>query len=151
MNKILAFCSFGLLSMIFAACDPLAMDHWYVEDFEFKFVNNSQDTVGYSVYGHKINTDGDVVSYIMSGNSIAPAQSKIVGTQYRGIDDDGSWANFFEEESIDTLYICIAKEVSEAKGQKCKLPDKDSVLKVYKFYDKNTDLMHTVSPTITYP
>ena len=147
MNKILVFCSFLLLSMIFTACNPLCEPA--VSLLEFEFVNNSQDTVGYSVYGHKINTDGNVVSYIMSCNSIAPAHSRRAFAQHYGYDD--SWGSFFKEEKIDTLYICIAKEVPEAKGQKCKLPDKDSVLKVYKFYDKNTDLWHTVKPTITYP
>ena len=107
MNKILVFFSFLLLSMIFTACNPLCEPA--VSLFEFEFVNNSQDTVGYSVYGHKINTDGDVVSYIMSGNSIAPAQSKIVGTQYVSAFDDDSWGSFFKEEKIDTLYICIRK------------------------------------------
>ena len=148
MNKILAFCSFGLLSMIFTACDPICEPAPSCR-FQFEFVNNSQDTVGYSVYGHKINMNNDDVIYFFSCNSITPASTRVVKFDHWDYGD--SWEGFFKEEKIDTLYIYIAKEVPEGKYQICKLPDKDSVLKVYKFYDKNTDLMHTVSPTITYP
>ena len=76
-------------------------------------------------------------------------RSYIGGAQHYGYDD--SWSSFFIEENIDTLYIYIAKEVPEAKGQRCKLPDNDKVLKVYKYYEGNTDLKQMISPTITYP
>ena len=145
MNKIIVLCSFLLICIIFIACQEPA-----VCTFRLEFVNNSQDTVGYSVYAHKKYTNNDDVCYIISGNSIAPMCSSIGFAQHYGSDD--SWSSFFKEKGIDTLYIYIAKEVMEAKGQKCKLPEIDSnILKTYKYYAGNTDLTHMVSPTITYP
>jgi len=144
MNKILVFCSIMLLSIMFTACPESA-----ISVFRFEFVNNSQDTVGYSVYSHKINTNDDSVFYIISCNSIAPMCSSIGFAQHYGLDD--SWNSFFKEEDIDTLYIYIAREVPEAKGQKCKLPDKDKIFAIHKYFEKNADLKHMVSPTITYP
>ena len=145
MNKLLCFFSILLLSLIFTSCPEPA-----VCAFQFEFVNNSQDTVGYSVYIHKKYANTDDVIYIISGNSIAPAHSAIGFAQHYGYDD--TWNSFFKEEGIDTLYLYVAKEVQEAKGQKCKLPDRDSnILKIYKYYEENTDLSHMVSPTITYP
>lgn len=144
MKKIFYLCSVMLFCLIFSACPEPA-----VCVFSFEFVNNSQDTVGYSVYAHKKYTNNDDVSYIISDNSIAPAHSSIGFAQHYGFDD--SWGSFFKEEGIDTLYIYVAKEVSEAKGQKCKLPDKDSnILKMYKYSEGNFDV-NLVSPTIEYP
>ena len=144
MKKYLVFCSVLLLCIMFDACPEPAYC-----SLQFVFVNNSQDTVGYSVYTHKKNTNYGDVYYIISGNSIAPMCSSVGFAQHVGFDD--SWSSFFKEEGIDTLYIYIAKEVPEAKGQKCKLPDNDNILKIYKYYEANTDLKHMVSPTITYP
>lgn len=134
-----------LLCIIFTACEPYPA----VCVFEFKLVNNSQETVGCSVYAHKKYTNNDEVYYVISGNSIPPMGSYTGFAQHYGYDD--SWSSFFIEENIDTLYIYIAKDVPEAKGQKCKLPDNDKVLKVYKYYEGNTDLKQMISPTITYP
>ena len=117
--------------------------------FKFEFVNNSQNTVGYSVYAHKKYTNNDDVCYIISGNSIAPMCSYSGFAHHYRLDD--SWSSFFKEERIDTLYIYVAQEVPEAKGQKCKLPNNENILKVYKYYEENTDLTHMISPTITYP
>lgn len=145
MKKILVFCSILLLCMVFTACPEPA-----ISSFQFKFVNNSQDTVGFSVYIHKKYTNSDEVLYINSEESIAPGHSSIGFAHHYGLDN--SWSTFFKEERIDTLYIYIAKEVQEAKGQKCKLPVKDTnILKIYKYYEDNTDLKNMVSPTITYP
>ena len=134
-----------LLCQMFIACVPEPA----VCLFKFEFVNNSQDTVGYSVYAHKKHTNSDDVDYIICGNSIAPMCSSIGFFRHYGFDD--SWSSFFKELRIDTLYIYIAKEVPEAKGQKCKLPNNDNILKVYKYYEGNTDLKQMISPTITYP
>lgn len=144
MNKILVLCLSLLLCIVFTACPEPAFC-----SFRFEFVNNSQDTVGYSVYVHKKHTNKDDVCYIISGNSIAPMHSSIGFVQHDGSDD--SWGSFFKEEGIDTLYIYIAREVPEAQGQKCKLPNKDSnVLKIYKYSAGNFDMNQT-SPTIVYP
>ena len=145
MNRIKILFPFLLLCIIFTACEPEPA----VCVFEFKLVNNSQETVGCSVYAHKKYTNNDEVYYVISYNSIPPMRSYIGGAQHYGYDD--SWSSFFIEENIDTLYIYIAKEVPEAKGQRCKLPDNDKVLKVYKYYEGNTDLKQMISPTITYP
>jgi hypothetical protein len=145
MNRIKILFPFLLLCIIFTACEPEPA----VCVFEFKLVNNSQETVGCSVYAHKKYTNNDEVYYVISGNSIAPTCSSVLFAQHYG--DDDSWSSFFKEEGIDTLYICVAKDVPEAKGQKCKLPDNDKVLKVYKYYEGNTDLKQMISPTITYP
>lgn len=134
-----------LLCQMFIACVPEPA----VCLFRFEFVNNSQETVGCSVYAHKKYTNNDEVYYVLSGNSIAPTCSSVLFAQHYG--DDDSWSSFFKEARIDTLYICVAKDVPETKGQKCKLPDNDKVLKVYKYYEGNTDLKQMISPTITYP
>ena len=93
--------------------------------------------------------NSDEVCYFISYNSIPPMRSYIGGAQHYGYDD--SWSSFFIEENIDTLYIYIAKEVPEAKGQRCKLPNNDNILKVYKYYEGKTDLTQMISPVITYP
>ena len=136
---------FLLLCILYVACIPETA----VSVFKFEFINNSQDTIGCSVYAHKKYTNNDDVYYILGGNSIAPMCSSIIFAQHYG--DDDSWSSFFKEKGFDTLYIYVAKEVPEAKGQKCKLPDNDNILKIYKYFEKNTDLTHMVSPTITYP
>ena len=145
MNKVLVLFPILLLCIILTECTPEPV----VSSFRFEFVNNSLDTVGYSVYAHIRNSNSDDVFYILSGNFIAPMKSVIGGAQHYG--DDDSWSSFFNEKRIDTLYIYVAKEVPEAKGQKCKLPYNDNILKIYKYYEANTDLKHMVSPTITYP
>ena len=145
MNRIKILFPFLLLCIIFTACEPEPA----VCAFRFELVNNSQDTIGYSVYTHKKHMNSDEVCYFISYNSIPPMSSYIGGAQHYGYDD--SWSSFFIEENIDTLYIYIAKDVPEAKGQRCKLPDNDKVLKVYKYYEGNTDLKQMISPTITYP
>ena len=82
MNKIIVLCSFLLICIIFIACQEPA-----VCTFRLEFVNNSQDTVGYSVYAHKKYTNNDDVCYIISGNSIAPMCSSIGFAQHYGSDD----------------------------------------------------------------
>ena len=145
MNKILFLLSILLLSMIFIACSEPA-----VCVFRLEFVNNSQDTVSYSVYAHRQTAECNEVIYIFNGDSIPPMCSSIRFAQHYG--DDDSWSSYYKEERIDTLYIYVAKEVPKAKGQKCKLPDIESkIFKIYKYYEENTDLKHMVSPTITYP
>ena len=143
MNKIFVLFSFLLLCMFIACREPA------VCAFQFELVNNSQDTIGYSVYTHKKHMNSDEVCYFISYNSIPPMRSYIGGAQHYGYDD--SWSSFFIEENIDTLYIYIAKEVPEAKGQRCKLPNNDNILKVYKYYEGKTDLTQMISPVITYP
>lgn len=134
-----------LLCMLIMACIPEPA----VSVLKFEFINNSQDTIGCSVYVHKKRTENNDVYYIISGHDIAPMCSSIIFAQHNGYDD--SWSSFFKDEGIDTLYIYIAKEVPKANGQKCKLPDSNNILKIYKYYEKNTDLAHMVSPSITYP
>ena len=114
-----------LLCQMFIACVPEPATCL----FRFELVNNSQDTIGYSVYTHKKHMNSDEVCYFISYNSIPPMRSYIGGAQHYG--DDDSWSSFFNEKRIDTLYIYVAKEVPEAKGQKCKLPYNDNILKIY--------------------
>lgn len=145
MKKLLVFCTFLLICIIFTACSES-----FTLSFIVKIANHSQDTIGFSVYAHKINTKSDEVWCYISRNSIAPGDTCIANALHDG--NDGSWEGFFKEEKIDTLYIYIAKVVSEERGQKCKLPEQDSnILKIYKYYDKNTDLTQMFQPTIVYP
>ena len=52
---------------------------------------------------------------------------------------------------IDEEQERLLEEWARAKGQKCKLPDKDSnILKMYKYSEGNFDV-NLVSPTIEYP
>lgn len=147
MNKILVFCSTLLLCVLFTACPEPGY-----RSFKYTFENNSQDTVGLSIYVHRKAAKYDEVIYFLKAEDIPPMSSFGGGAQHTG--SDHSWYSFFEDERIDTLYFYVVKIMPEAIGidQKCKLPKKDSnVLKILKYHAGNTDLKNMVSPTITYP
>ena len=119
--------------------------------FDYYLVNNSENTIGCAVYVHYANDkNSNDVRYILSDYPIHPSDTAHVFAQDYG--PDNSWGSYFEEENIDTLYICVLKTLpEEANGKRYKLPTDSNILKIYKYYDRNTDLRAMVSPTITYP
>ena len=112
MNKVLVLFPILLLCIILTECTPEPA----VSSFRFEFVNNSLDTVGYSVYAHIRNSNSDDVFYILSGNFIAPMKSVIGGAQHYG--DDDSWSSFFNEKRIDTLYIYMSPKKCQRRKAK---------------------------------
>ena len=118
--------------------------------FGFSLVNNSSDTIGYSVYIHyQKDKNGETVYHLIGGYPVCPSATVQGFAQHYGLDD--TWGQFCMAEGVDTIYIYIVKEIPNTQGQKCKLPNKDSnVLKIYKYSAGNFDMNQT-SPTIVYP
>ena len=141
---------YKIICLVLCCCSMISCDpETYL--FEFYLVNNSEDTIGCAVYVHYANDkNSNDVRYILSSYPICPSDTVDFYAQHYGFDD--SWGSYFEEENIDTLYICVLKNLSEdANDKRYKLPTGSNVLKIYKYYDKNTDMKTMVSPTITYP
>lgn len=134
---IICFFLLGLLS----SCDPIPVL------LEFSIVNNSADTIGYTVYSHSIkDRNNDVVSYLRKGELFCPLDTIESFIQHYGFDD--TWGSFFQYEKIDTLYICISRKLYERDGNK--LPNDSNVLKIYKISDDNFD-MNQKKPIFVYP
>ena len=133
-------------SAILSSCD------WLYEPaasmFDFWLVNNSTDTIGYSVYTHDIRNEGNSVRYILSGYPVYPSDTARAHGTHHGNDD--SWGCYFRTEKIDTVYLYVMKFAPEADGKQCNLPVGPDILKIYKFYEGNFD-MTSVSPTFSYP
>lgn len=122
-----------------------------LSSFNIRFVNNSQDTVGYTVYLHHVGYPENVVQLFNGRLYVSPNDTIEGGTAHEGHDD--SWKSFYDKFGIDTLYVYVEKGVSVSVEHRetCRLPENDSnVLKIYKFYEDNLDLSQT-NPIIVYP
>ena len=140
------FCLAVTFSIILSSCD------WMYEPAVRKFglwlVNNSTDTIGYSVYTHAIRNEGNSVRYILSSYPVYPSDTARAYRTHHG--DDDSWGSYFRTEKIDTVYLYVMKFAPEADGKQCNLPDGPDILKIYKFHEGNFD-MTSESPVFTYP
>ncbi len=136
---IICFCI--CLFSIFSSCEPIPAL------LEFSIVNNSADTIGYTVYSHSIkDRNNDAVSYLRKGELFFPSDTIDSFIQHYGLDD--TWGSFFKYQKIDTLYICISRKLYERDGNK--LPNDSNVLKIYKISDDNFD-MNQFKPLFVYP
>lgn len=120
------------LSCIFYSCDYISMSY-------FSVVNNSTDTIGYSVYLHeRRDMNNSDVFFLMSGNSVAPHDTVKPYIEYMG--KGSSWRDCFDYLGVDTAYVCVSKKVKEADGEKQKLPNKEDVLKIFRISEEDFDM-----------
>lgn len=130
------------LSCIFYSCDYISMSY-------FSVVNNSTDTIGYSVYLHeRSDMNNSDVYFLMSGNSVAPRDTVKPYIEYMG--KGYSWRDCFDYLGVDTAYVCISKKVKEADWEKHKLPNKEDVLKIFRISEEDFDMTQN-HVSIIYP
>ena len=82
----------------------------------FSVINNSTDTIGYSVYLHeRSDMNNSDVYFLMSGNSVAPRDTVKPYIEYMG--KGYSWRDCFDYLGVDTAYVCISKKSKRLIGK----------------------------------
>lgn len=139
-----------LPSILFYSCQEPFPDYW-----SFRIVNNSVDTIGITVLEHKLISQDNSYICIQNEYPILPSNTITSCISHDGGNNSEigtSWSDYFNVSKIDTLCIIIYKKSMDYHyGDTYELPQGPNILKIYKYYDKNTDLKAMVSPTITYP
>jgi len=151
LKTILAVSVIFFSCIFFSSCPESAPCYW-----KFQFANNSIDTIGIAVFEHKRTSKDNNYICIQKENPIFPYSTISSWLSYDDGDDTTgfgeSWGNYFDKSRIDTLCIIVYKNPLDYHwGEEYEMHMDSRILKIYKYYEENTDLKHMVSPTITYP
>lgn len=149
MRKILLLL-FTTLTLV--SCEDFAMDVFTsFEYIDADCVNNTEDTVYVSMYGHEVGDTSHVVLQLYYSPQCVPPKSIENGKLQLNGGLKRQWENIWYSYGIDTLYVVVSRqEISVPEPRRMPLPKGDTVLKMQK-YKMQDEAPKENKITISYP